>query len=100
MGTATDRSLREKLQRVDGPLHHDLVKEARHLMYEESYAINGDKVNDVLKHISGVPTTVSLLNYSQMINTCDIDKQLEHILEAARCVRIGRIPHASPRYSS
>ena len=100
MGTATDRSLREKLQRVDGPLHHDLVKEARHLMYEEGYAVNGDKVNDVLKHVSGVPTTVSLLNYSQMINTRYIDKQLEHILKAARCVRIGRIPHVSPRYSS
>ena len=100
MGTATDRSIREELQRVDSHLHHDLVKEARRLMYEEGYAVNGDKVNDVLKHVSGVPTTVSLLNYNQRFTTCCVDKQLEHVFEAARCVRIGRVPHASTGHPS
>lgn len=59
MGTEDDRKLREDLARVDGKLWQDLVKEARRLMYQEGYAINGDKVNDVLKNISGVPTLVS-----------------------------------------
>lgn len=59
LGTQGDHNLREELARVDGKLWQDTVKEARRLMYQEGYAINGDKVNDILKSISGVPTIVS-----------------------------------------
>lgn len=62
IGTSADRSLREELARHDNASWRTLVTEAHKLMYDDGYAVNGDKVNDVLKTISGVPTKVCHLS--------------------------------------
>jgi hypothetical protein len=58
LGTSADKKLREQLERKDNETWHSLVAEARRLMYDDGYAINGDKVDSILKDISAVPTKV------------------------------------------
>ncbi len=59
IGTEEDRSLRNTHARKDDRFLNQLVEEARHLIYDEGYAVNLEKVQSLLKDISTVPTVVS-----------------------------------------
>jgi hypothetical protein len=58
LGTPADKNLREHLELKDDKTWRQSVAEARRLMYDGGYAINGDKVDSILKDISAVPTKV------------------------------------------
>ena len=60
LGTPFDRQLRDSLAHKDENLRHQLVTEARRLIYEEGYAINGEKVDRILRSLLAVPIVVRL----------------------------------------
>ena len=62
LGTLSDRNLRTSQQRVDGPTSKKKVQEARKLIYgKKNYAVDADKVEDLLKPTSLVPAKVRSL---------------------------------------
>ena len=47
-------------QRTDSDEHRELVEGARKKLYVEGYAVDGEKVDDLLKDESLVPTEVTV----------------------------------------
>ena len=58
MGRDDDRKRREELRRYDDAERRKKVDEAREWVYDKGYAITGDKVEDLLKDQSMIPTKV------------------------------------------
>lgn len=58
MGTILDKRRRETMAREDSESRVTSVSTAREFVYEEGYAINSDRVENLLKAESLVPTTV------------------------------------------
>lgn len=59
IGTKDDAQRRNDLRRVDDQSRRQRVQDARRLIYEDGYAVNSVKVNDLLKDLSLTPTEVS-----------------------------------------
>lgn len=59
IGREDDRCIREELRRVDDVERQGRVDEARTNLYENGYALSGDKVDGALKDGSLVPTLVN-----------------------------------------
>ena len=62
LGTSRDRETREQRMRNDTPEIRALVENARKLIYKDGYVVNSEKVEDLLKPASLVPTTVRTLS--------------------------------------
>ena len=58
LGTAEDRKIRIEKQRVDSDERQKLVQDVRKKLYEEGYAVDGEKVGGILKGESLIPTEV------------------------------------------
>jgi len=58
LGTAEDRKIRIEKQRTDSDERQKHVKDARKKLYDEGYAVDGEKVDGLLKDESLVPTEV------------------------------------------
>jgi len=58
LGTTEDRQTRLEKPRVDSAEYRTLVKDARKKLYDEGYAVDGDRVDGLLKGESLVPTEV------------------------------------------
>ena len=58
MGRDDDRKRREESRRCDDAERRKKVDEAREWIYDKGYVVNGDKVEDLLKDQSMVPTKV------------------------------------------
>jgi len=58
LGTTKDRQVRLEQQRLDSAKRQTLVRDARKKLYEEGYAVDGEKVDGLLKDESLVPTEV------------------------------------------
>lgn len=59
IGRDDDRHAREELRRVDTVERQGRVEEARKNLYENGYALSGDRVDGALKDGSLVPTKVT-----------------------------------------
>lgn len=60
VGTEDDRRVRIESARKDDGVRNSLVDEARRLIYGQGYSVTSDKVEDLLKAISAVPTVVRM----------------------------------------
>lgn len=60
VGTEEDRRVRIESARKDDGVRNSLVDEARRLIYGQGYSVTSDKVEDLLKAISAVPTVVRM----------------------------------------
>ena len=60
LGTTEDRQMRAKKQRTDSNEHQKLVEAAWKKLYVEGYAVDGEKVDELLKDESLVPTEVTV----------------------------------------
>jgi hypothetical protein len=58
MGTDDDYQKREDLRRTDSKNDQNRIEKARQLIFERGYAIKSDKVENILKSDSSVPTRV------------------------------------------
>jgi hypothetical protein len=58
LGATEDRNNRVEKQRADSDEHQSRVKEARKKLYDDGYAVDGEKVDGLLKDESLVPTEV------------------------------------------
>jgi hypothetical protein len=58
IGRDDDRKRRDKTRRQDNAERQNNVNDARRILYEEGYAITGDRVDGLLKEGSWVPTMV------------------------------------------
>ena len=58
LGTTEDRQMRVEKQRTDSDEHLKLVEDAWKKLYVEGYAVDGEKIDDLLKDESLVPTEV------------------------------------------
>ena len=58
LGTTEDRQSRLEKPRVDSPEYRTLVRDARKKLYDEGYAVDGERVDELLKGESLVPTEV------------------------------------------
>ncbi|TEB23585.1 hypothetical protein FA13DRAFT_1571092, partial [Coprinellus micaceus] len=56
MGTATDHDIRVSRRRVDDNIRKNAIHQARGLIYGKNYAVDADKVEDLLKPTSLVPS--------------------------------------------
>ncbi|EPQ53855.1 hypothetical protein GLOTRDRAFT_44791 [Gloeophyllum trabeum ATCC 11539] len=56
LGSKEDRTLRQQATRTDDDARRARVREARKLIYDAGYVVNGDRVEDVLKAESLVPS--------------------------------------------
>jgi hypothetical protein len=78
MGTPEDLQQRMAGARVDSSKRQTLVQDARKLIFKEGYVVNSKHVEDLLKPMSLVPTTVSHTNPNYF--ACINHYQLEFIL--------------------
>lgn len=60
LGTTEDRKTRLEKPRVDSAEYQKVVKEARKKLYDEGYAVDGERVDELLKGESLVPTEVGM----------------------------------------
>lgn len=58
LGTESDRLARSELARKDDEERREKVLDARALIYEDGYVVNAQKVDEILKDESLVPTVV------------------------------------------
>ncbi len=58
LGTPADYALRKTLARKDDMTRRLAVEEARRLIYEGGYVVNSERVEQLLKVTSAVPTKV------------------------------------------
>jgi len=58
LGTTEDRQSRLEKPRVDSAEYRTLVKDAQKKLYNEGYAVDGERVDELLKGKSLVPTEV------------------------------------------
>ena len=68
LGIMEDRKTCVEKQRADTDEYWKLVQEARKTLYKEGYAVDGEKVDGLLKGESLVPTEVCAMAYCQ--NLC------------------------------
>jgi hypothetical protein len=59
MGTEADRAIRAQQHRQDDDARKAKIKEARRIIYEEHLSVNTNRVEELLKPTSLVPTNVS-----------------------------------------
>lgn len=64
LGTTEDRQARIEKLRVDSDERQTLVRDARKKLYDEGYAVDGERVDGLLKDESLVPTEVRTRNYA------------------------------------
>lgn len=64
LGREDDRERRERSLRLDNADRRKNVSDARKSLYDEGYAISGDRVGGVLKEESRVPTEVLMLVFA------------------------------------
>lgn len=58
LGTPEDKKTRVENLRTDSEEYRKLVRDARTKLYDEGYAVDGEKVDGLLKGESLVPTVV------------------------------------------
>lgn len=61
LGTADDMQVRLELARVDSEQRQKAIVNARKIIYQDGYAVTSDRVEQILKPQSLVPTEVSAL---------------------------------------
>ena len=67
LGTTEDRKTRIEKQRADTDEYRQLVQEARKTLYEDGYAVDGEKVDGLLKGESLVPTEVCAAAHALLV---------------------------------
>lgn len=58
LGMKSDRKHRKTKARIDGPDRRDLIDSARDIIYDMARPVNADRVENLLKNKSYVPTNV------------------------------------------
>lgn len=80
LGTRADQKIRVTHQRVDDEVRQSKVQQARDLVYTEGYVVTSQRVEEILKDESLVPTKVSPFCASECcsIIDCIVSRILSH----------------------